>query len=173
MLEIFKRLCKPKQDGGLDSEAIKTLKKHLQEIDEKFPKINHGGCVFFANALKDKLEELGIKTKFYVISNTNMAEIIETREDNSLSAINSDGAYLYHMMCKVGDYIIDSTGIYNNLNETTWRFNTGKEVGKEEVVRNWLNERGVWNPTFNQEDLPEIYENIKAITLYNESHTTI
>ena len=166
MLEIFKRLCKPKhQDGGLNSEAVETLRKHLCEINENFPEINRGGCVFFANALKNRMEELGHEAKFFIISNTNIVDLIEKRTDNSLSAINSAGAYLYHMMCKIGDYVIDSTGVYSDFKNTSWGLYTGKEIGKEEAIKDWLNEREVWNPSFNQGDLPKIYEKIKAITI--------
>ena len=68
-------------------------------------------------------------------------------------------------MCKVGDYVIDSTGVYTDFKNTSWGSHTGKEVGKEEVIKNWLSETGVWNLTFDQGDLPEIYEKIKSITI--------
>jgi hypothetical protein len=159
MLSIFK-----KKKKHLPDFAAK-LNDQLKKINAKYPYINHGGCCYFATALKDHLNKLGIEAKFYLISNTNISDVINARSDNRLSSLNTSGVYLAHMMCKVENILIDSTGVHESINKTEWHNHKGQIVERENVIKSWLEEYGVWNPTFDRTNLPLIYEDIKQITI--------
>ena len=154
-----------KEKRELTPDAIKKLRKFLEPVQEEHPYLNRGGCGFFADALKTQLEKQGFKPSFYVISNMNVPKMVANRTDNSLQSIINAGASLYHIMCKIGDYLVDSTGIYKRISDTGWGHGLGDVLEKDEVVKGWLKEKGVWNTSFNQDELPRVFEKVKKIKL--------
>ena len=46
---------------------IKLLESHLQEVNYKIRNINGGGCLIFANALKEQLKTLDIDSTIHVV----------------------------------------------------------------------------------------------------------
>ncbi len=145
--------------SNMTKQYIKNLETLLHCINSIFKNINAGGCGHFALMLGKKLKLEGHKVKVVCLQkfceNDDIEEIKKIYElaPNDLKELNSKGAYLTHIMLKVNNYYIDSTGIYNNSNIYS-NFEEAAQVDLNKL-ENWCNSEG-WVKTFDIAQLPKM-----------------
>lgn len=150
-------------------ESYRDLHKQLRKIDEKYSNINAGGCGIFALALKKRLEKAGFDVDLFTFSiDRNFSDKIQNC-NNSLAEANARGISLGHIMCRIGNTFIDSTGVYLSVKNTIWDIKGfyHERISEASFVKSWLKEKECWNPLFDTEQLPHILKDIKNLKLKN------
>lgn len=154
---------------------MENLTAQLREIDNKIPNINAGGCGIFALELGKKLKQNNIKFKYVLISyNKEETFLSSTRNFNRLpediktnmEVLDRHNYGVSHVMIYHKGCFIDSTGVYNKINETRWgggMFNPSSIIN-EDYLSMWCKD-GCWNNTFNRDNIPTIKEMINNLTL--------
>jgi hypothetical protein len=150
------------------NETLIKLDQQLQEIDDRYDRINSGGCAYFAIALQKKLRKAGFKPRLYIFSDGKLAEFVNrSPEPVSAARANEAGYSIAHILVRVGKYYIDSTGVIEDISTTRWSWYKGGFVKKEKekVIKSWLKEEDRWNPAFSRRQLKDIFIDIKNIQL--------
>lgn len=150
------------------NEALIKLDMQLQKIDERYSRINAGGCAYFAVALQKKLRKAGFLPRLYLFSNDKLAELVNHSEKHvSMADANKAGYNIAHVLVRVGKYFIDSTGVRTDISTTRWSWYEGGFIkkDKEKVIKSWLKEKDRWNDSFDRRQLKHIFTDIKNIQL--------
>lgn len=127
-------------------ELTKTMRLW---VDQLIPDVNNGGCGVVAAALYDQLKELGMNPKIIVL-----------------------GTDWAHVMVKVGRLYLDSTGVYaigsdqllDNARKTYITYHTKSPLvfhTVREQLENDINDRRLWNPTYDRRLMPKTMRNVK------------
>lgn len=140
-------------------QYVKNLETLLHCINSIFKNINAGGCGHFALMLGKKLEAEGHNVSVVCLQKFCQTDDIEEIKrvyelaPDDLEELNSKGAYLTHIMLKVDDYFIDSTGIYND----TLKYPDFQQAAQVNLnkLESWCNSEG-WNTMFDLEQLPKM-----------------
>lgn len=130
----------------------------LRTIDYKFEDINAGGCAFFARRLAKVLKQKRIIKNFeYVIMTPpEYKHLIEvSAETNSVTSVFPAS----HVMLKVQDYVIDSTGVYQ-FKKYEYKYDgyCTKVIVPKKLINKITSSRyhHLWNWMFDRKDLPHI-----------------
>jgi len=147
----------------MTEEFKHNLNSLLTTLNSTFKEINNGGCDHFTLTIGTKLSELGYDVEGVclqtIINPLDLDKIKEVYRvpSKELSQLNERGGYIHHLMLNVGGYLIDSTGIYNSLDEVKELYPRFDEVGRVslDVIAGWCNSER-WNPTFDTGQLPRM-----------------
>lgn len=134
-------------------------------VDNQFKNINSGGCGVFAHVLATELQEvLGVTASVAWLdtcdANT-VSEALNTVRNNNgnhfdLEDMNAYGVWCNHVMLKVNNHLIDSTGVYENLGDTRWLMLTMSEVIDLNTLGVLANNPNGWNRSFDRGQIPHI-----------------
>jgi hypothetical protein len=136
------------------------LKYALDLINNNYPTINSGGCGVFAVMIHDQLEKMGIKSEFHMLCrDSETAERVMEVTDNLEFRWMNWG----HVIVSVGEYYIDSTGIYPSYDEylnanyqwVEWDYEYISGHLNKDLIRLHADSTH-WNPTFDRELIPTI-----------------
>lgn len=126
-----------------------------------YSKINFGGCGIFAKLLYYNMRKyLGVTPEF-IVFDFHHAKSLPKGDINKYSDVHDfyrQGHNLLHVVCKVGDYYIDSSGIHKK----EWFERAYRKPLKEyegltiQTLTKWVNTSEAWNPTFNRYDIGNI-----------------
>jgi hypothetical protein len=125
---------------------IESLLPQIKKINDKYPKIDWGGCGTFSYHLSEKLNKLNIKN-----------QIVYTPEKET-----PEGAYrcdikFHHIFVKVDNYLIDNYGINSFEKEVLSLEN--------EKLKLMLEDKKLWNNVFPHEKWDPLAKDIMNIKL--------
>ena len=132
-------------------------------INSKTPhsKINYGGCGMFAKLLYYNMRKyLNITPEIILFDTSEQLQDGEINKYPSLQDFNRAGHMCVHIVLKVGDYYIDSSGVHKFSWFTNvyggW-FKLTEQTGMTiQTLSKWVSSANSWNPTFNRESTGEI-----------------
>lgn len=128
------------------------IDKVIEEIKKlKIENINNGGCGFFALTLSNRLDELGIKYKVILIGKLPFTAFIS-------KILNRKTSY-YHVMLKVNNKFIDSSGEYDFLTPKILSY-LFKTICSKEYL-NYIVNNAEWNNKYDIKNNSIIKEIIK------------
>lgn len=110
------------------------LNERLTKVDG-IPNVNCGGCAFVAFHIYNALKNKGFDTKYIILG---------------------EGDDIYHVMVLVDNYLVDSTGIYENTGQHPYfdYVRVCTLINEKELERRLKNHR--WNPRFKTRYIPLI-----------------
>lgn len=149
-------------------EFLFELGEEIKKINDKYPDINYGGCGLFAVLLYNKLKNLGY--------NPVICSFVYNEQAfrKSIEIYNKEGILSYelkrregfcHVILKVGDFYMDSTGVYEIVTEMD-EFCMGYRVVEGvsyKMILECSNKRSLWNNTFNRNHISEIEGELNLI----------
>lgn len=112
---------------------IEILLPEIKKINNKYPKIDWGGCGTFSYHLSEKLNELNIKN-----------QIVYTPEKKTPKDAYRCDIKFHHILVKVDDYLIDNYGIRSFEEEVLPLEN--------EKLKCMLEDKKLWNNIFPHEE---------------------
>jgi hypothetical protein len=148
---------------------LKTLKKELPRIYEKFNNINKGGCGEIAIFLYDELKECGVNSSIRVLERNHIKEPFENLKSNTNNdftpyEFQDNVNTLTHLVVKINGYYVDCTGVYKTISKMR-DYSDLCDIGEFPVspLRKLVSEVGLWNSAFDRNQLPEIQSEIKNV----------
>jgi len=155
---------------------LEKLSGQLQTINEKFDRINHGGCGKFALALGKKLEKENVKFKYVLVSYADrniptllssvrkFTEYTNTVEDTNENRVKN-GFLIIHILIYYKGKFIDSGGVYNNISDAGYDSSCRlSAILEKSRLENWCNS-STWNTTFADYQMGAIRREINKIKL--------
>lgn len=112
---------------------IEILLPEIKKINNKYPKIDWGGCGTFSYHLSEKLNELNIKN-----------QIVYTPEKKTPKDAYRCDIKFHYILVKVDDYLIDNYGIRSFEEEVLPLEN--------EKLKCMLEDKKLWNNIFPHEE---------------------
>jgi hypothetical protein len=149
-------------------KLITFLYEQFVDINEKVPRINHGGCGVFAEKLYMVLCNLGLTPKLIVITDNRkgMNERVKG-EDNWSDKFGY--ASITHIVVKIGKHYVDSTGIYSSVKYVcehhAYRISI-REVSTTltiDTLKDWNNNPYIWNDSFNRRHIKTIENKLEKV----------
>lgn len=125
---------------------LEKMLSEIKKINNKYPKIDWGGCGTFSYHLSEKLNKLNIKNQIVYIPEK------ETFKD----AYRCDIKF-HHIFIKVDDYLIDNYGIRSFEEEVLTLEN--------EKLKCMLEDKKLWNNIFPYEEWDPLARDIMNIKL--------
>lgn len=125
---------------------IEKLLEEIEKINNKYPKIDWGGCGTFSYHLSEKLNKSNIRNQIVYIPEK------ETPKD----AYRCDIKF-HHILVKVNNYLIDNSGIRNVKEEVLFLQN--------EKLKCMLEDKKLWNNVFSQKEWSYLSTDIMNIKL--------
>lgn len=158
---------------------LTQLETDLKIINLAHSTINAGGCGEFAKLLGAKFKQSNLKFKYILISD-NGRPIKESlaiykslgEEVNDYHVRNDNGFDVCHIMVYYKGKFIDSTGIYDTLENSRWKSGRGwtgyklSAILTEETLNNLCSQK-YWNPEFKRKQLPEIANKVNSLNFNN------
>jgi len=139
-------------------KLISHLELHLSRINSRVFYINSGGCGIFALCLRKALNELGIDSTIHIVTNADIDAFNENIMENEMLCMDLMG--WAHIVLKVGDYLIDSGGVYNGLDGADkfmgWNYELSCGISVEYLEE--MIDTLRWNKLFDREDRELIEE---------------
>lgn len=143
------------------TKLITWLFEQYQTINEKVPYINEGGCGIFAEKLFNLLTSLSLNPKLIVLTNNRIGMDKRIGGMEGYSRLYGY-ASITHIVVKLNDKYIDSTGIYETIkaishvhkykpNETY----TSLKLTIDKLME-WNAEPYMWNDNFNRKHIKRI-----------------
>lgn len=150
--------------------VLEFLNEKLPErINNNFLDINSGGCGIFALMLAKELNAIGIEAELAWIGygdeseevTENITELVENT-DCLYNLVFKHKLYCKHMVVYINGFYIDSTGVYQDLDDTDWG---GVLLGvfKMNQVAHICNDRKGWNTWFNSRNIPRIERRLREM----------
>lgn len=125
---------------------IEILLPEIKKINNKYPKIDWGGCGTFSYHLSEKLNKLNIKN-----------QIVYTPEKETPKDAYRCDIKFHHIFVKVDDYLIDNYGIRSFEEEVLPLEN--------EKLKCMLEDKKLWNNIFPHEEWTPLAKDIMNIKL--------
>lgn len=131
-------------------KLLNHLELHLPRIKSRVPNINSGGCGIFTFSLKEALNSLGIRSSIHIITSSDIEAFNQNIQEDEMLAMDLMG--WTHIILKVGDYLIDSDGVYEGLDDCEkfigWNYKLSCEISidyLEDMIDNLR-----WNKMFDR-----------------------
>lgn len=125
---------------------IENLLEEIEKINNKYPKIDWGGCGTFSYHLSEKLNNLNVKN-----------QIVYVPEKETPNGAYRCDIKFHHILVKVDDYLIDNSGI-RNVEEELFHL-------ENEKLKCMLEDKKLWNNVFPQEEWSYLASDIMNIKL--------
>jgi hypothetical protein len=152
---------------------FEVLKNDIPQVEERFDRINAGGCGVFALSLSDELNKKDIAHKIVWIGDALRNEteelhkkihhIFESNENLTLDTFNNKGLYLSHVMVVIDGKYIDATGLYDGFSQTSWLHRKVITEITNEQLRILADNEDGWNCSFDRELIPNVKEMVVDI----------
>ena len=169
MIKLTKILQEASKLGAITGTQEKELNAVLRNIHMKqadlfrFPinnktphsEINLGGCGIFAKLLYYNMRKyLNITPEIVCFDlPDHQIEPGEINDYKSVEEYNEDGNMCIHLLLRIGDYYIDSSGIHklswyeNQVYRIPLAIQEGMTI---QTLTSWVASANSWNPTFNR-----------------------
>lgn len=149
---------------ALRTKVITKLDYALEEVENKFPDINYGGCGVFALILYSELKSLGANPKLLVSIGTivSMSKSIVRKANQCKNLEQLDNLLdIGHIFVQVGRRYIDSTGVHYTKYDISF---TSRCIPLTVEALNTMahNSKG-WNEEFNRRRTPAIRRTVHKI----------
>lgn len=146
----------------------------LRELDDKYPKLNSGGCLFVAKWIGEAFRRKRIKVDYLILDNypgdlTSIRKEFKTHGNTeSLMDLNERMIEVAHIIVRVnGNLYIDSKGVATSINDTKWSYLHKMGYITHKTMLRWCNDYDYrWNPIFlhtHGHQLPRIENDIKNL----------
>jgi hypothetical protein len=155
----------------MKSAKLVSVLNELGKISKKYPTINCGGCGAFALYVSDELNKRNVKHDIAWIGDTfgnnnvkrEIKKIFKNNSYVNLTEFNCNGIYLSHVMIKIKSNFIDSEGVFNGFNNTSWGYRQVITTIKTDELRMLVNNEEGWNNYFNRKNMPKLKKDIEKI----------
>ena len=181
MIKLTEILQEASKLGVITGTQEKELNAGLRNIHHKHAdfrrfvndktfhsKINYGGCGAFAKLLYFNMRKyLNITPEIVCLDYPDhQIQPGEINDYKSLQAYNEDGNMCIHLLLRIGDYYIDSSGIH----KLSWYENQvyGIPLAVQEgmtiqTLTSWVSSGNNWNPTFNRYGIGDINDDMVKV----------
>ena len=146
-------------------ELIEDMSNNLKRINDSLKRVNCGGCGIFADALRKRLERENVTVTFEIICGNSKIKNLEANEFNSMHNLNSHECYVGHVICKAGNLLLDSEGVYKDFKETRWS-DKGYVIvplPDSSFLNRWLREKDTWNYMFDRDQIPSLRKKVNKL----------